>query len=895
MLRNAVFHNLSGQRPWHQMNRSLIIVVLLVTGSAIHTLDGQDIDSLLRNKRVYHSEPLGNRTPPQIDGVLDDSVWSLGRWQGKFTQQFPHAGMPATEQSKFKILYDRSNLYVAINCLDSEPGKIRNILSRRDSRGGDMAGIALDSYFDKRTAFEFSLTAAGQKMDLKHLGDYHFDMNWDAVWAGASSVSDSGWTAEMQIPLSQIRYAGREEHVWGLHIYRLISRKRESDSWQHIPREAPAMVYLFGELHGIRDIRTSRQVELLPYLLGSYTSRSDREPPGEPAGNAGLNAKVGISSDFTLDLSVNPDFGQVEADPSVLNLTAYEIFFQEKRPFFMEGNEIFDFEMNGDIPYYSRRIGSTPAIPSKTGDVMITDVPGQTPILGAVKLTGKTPAGWSVGVVNGLTARAQATATGTGSPGDGTEEDQKVEAAPLSNYLSSRIKREFREGNSSVGGVFSLVERISMDSLTRLLLPSRSVSGGLDLLHHWDNRNYFLEAKTIASRMQGSPEAILQKQLAHIHRFQRPDATHLGVDSLREHLSGHGSLIRAGKKGGKWNFSLQGEYRSPGLNLNDMGFIRQSDFLAERAEVSFDQNTPGKWYRDYRAGLYQEARWSFGGEHTSHVMGWEAALTFPNLWSAAMIAENALSALDTRELRGGPALRYDGAVSGGLAVSSNTARDLYGSVEMFYSHLGQKGSDEQMAGLELTWLPVRRVRLSGRADLEHRNYHQQYVTTIPAAVSPENGSVEYVVGRIDRRTFSFTFRGELFVTPVLSVQYYGNPYYSVGKYDRFRSVGQPGSRQVGERIPLLEVTLDPVEECYQFESEGTLLSFGNPDFSFMQFRSNLVFRWEYQPGSTLYVVWSYDRTGMDRVHRNLFDVMEEPPFIYGSHAVMIKLNYWFPF
>ncbi len=440
------------------MNKTRVLFLLLFMVGFMPELSSQNIDSLLRNKRVYYSESIGDYSVPKIDGLLDDEMWSLGEWQGGFIQQFPYGGRKASENTYFKALYDRSNLYVAIICQDSEPELIRDILGRRDARGGDNAGVALDSYFDKRTAFEFSMTAAGQKMDLKHLGDYSFDMNWDAVWDGATSRNDTAWIAEMMLPFSQLRYAKRDEHVWGLHVYRVVSRKSEAASWDEIPREAPATVYLFGELKGLKNIRTSRQMELLPYALGSL-SRFPGNANNDPFDfTAGLDAKVGISSDYTLDLSVNPDFGQVEADPSVLNLTSFETFFQEKRPFFLEGNDVFDFEMDGDIPYYSRRIGSAPSFSSYYNGWNVSDIPDRSTILGAAKLTGKSKNGLSVGLVSGLTAREFAKGTNI----SGLEKDMEV--SPLSNYMGSRIKRDFKGGNTIVGGVFSLVNRISSDS-----------------------------------------------------------------------------------------------------------------------------------------------------------------------------------------------------------------------------------------------------------------------------------------------------------------------------------------------------------------------------------------------------------------------------------------------
>jgi hypothetical protein len=862
----------------HKLLLILILSCPLWPGQA---LKAQDIDSLLRHKRQYQAASIGEAAGPRIDGELDENIWSLGTWQGDFIQQFPRSGRPATERSYFKILYDHSNLYVAIALQDSDPNGIVDRLGSRDKHTGDMTGFALDSYHDKRTAFEFSMSVAGQKMDLKHLGDWDFDFNWNAVWDGATTRTDTGWIAEIQLPFSQIRYANQPEHVWGLHVYRVISRKSEASSWDPIPREAPATVFLFGELKGIENIRSSRQVEFLPYALGSLAKMGDASA-AEFDFNGGLDAKVGISSDFTLDLSVNPDFGQVEADPSVLNLTSFETFFDEKRPFFLEGNDVFDFEMDGDIPYYSRRIGSAPDFSNPYPDWSLTDMPDRTTILGAAKLTGKSKNGLSVGLVNGLTASASAIASKE------NETDRDIEISPLSNYLASRIKKDFQEGNTVLGGVFSMVHRISPDSTSEMLLPSGAISGGLDLLQYWKNKDYFLEAKVIASQLRGTPEAILSKQLSHIHRYQRPDADHLEVDESRESLGGHGGLLRFGKNGGQWNFLLQGQYRSPGLNLNDMGYLRQADFLGQKTELSYQMNEPGKWIRNYLLTFFQEAAWSFGKENTGMLTGASFLIRNNKLWSFSIKSTYDFSSLDTRELRGGPALRNDPRFLGSLMVSSNSAKDFYGNVSYQYSALGRPKSMENTLMLSLNWVPVQRLQISGLTQLSQHNYHQQYVSTMTG-----NSGTEYVVGNIDRHTASFTFRTEFYLTPEMSIQYYGSPYYSVGKYDAFRRVASSQAQDIGDRLGTIDPSYDPASNTYTYLQNGEAFQFGNPDFSFMQFRSNLVFRWEYKLGSTLYVVWAHDRSGWESSHHPIGDIAGDLWGIQGNHVFMVKANFWF--
>ena len=857
-----------------------LIFLLLISPNSV--VKAQDLDSLLNNKRVYQTINIGDLPLPKIDGLLDDEIWQLGEWQGDFTQQQPYGGAKGSENTFIKVLYDRSNLFVAIICQDSVPDMIRDVFGRRDALTGDMTGIAIDSYFDKRTAFEFNLTAAGQKIDIKHLADYQWDFNWDAVWDGATSKSDTGWIAEMKIPFSQMRYANNEKHVWGMHVWRWISRRHEEDQWQLIPREAPAMVYLFGELKGVKNIRSSRQVEFLPYVLSSVEKYAGNDGFDPLKFNGGIDAKVGISSDYTLDLSINPDFGQVEADPSILNLTSFETFYEEKRPFFLEGNEIFDFDMDGDIPYYSRRIGSSPVFPTSHDSWQISDIPNRTTILGAAKLTGKSSKGLSVGIVNGLTAEEYAVAT------DQTGTEKEIQVAPLSNYFSSRIKREFNEGNTIVGGMFSLVNRISPDSAIDKLKPGSAVSGGVDLLHYWDNKNYYFEVKSIASQLAGSQDAILIKQLAHTHRYQRTDADYLEVDSLREQLTGHGALVQVGKKGGNFNFNLLGQYRSPGLNLNDMGYIRQADFIGQGVELAYDMNDPGKWIRNYTLTLKQEARWSFGGENTLNELGASIKLMNNNLWSYFLSYSYNFTRLDIRELRGGPALRMDGEHMIGGLITSNGSKDFSGSLGFHYKAIGIDDSHQEIIHMGVTWLPVRKLKLSGMVSMDNRQYHQQYVSTLSGSAKPL-----YLVGAIDHHSTSVTFRGELFLTPELSLQYYGSPYYSVGDYSDFSMVDNATSKDVNHRLTLLNTQFDEVLNEYTFTHDSEDWQFGNPDFSFMQFRSNLVFRWEYKLGSTLYLVWAHDRSGFESIYNPVSDITGDLFGIKGNHVFMFKMNFWF--
>jgi hypothetical protein len=392
----------------------------------------------------------------------------------------------------------------------------------------------------------------------------------------------------------------------------------------------------------------------------------------------------------------------------------------------------------------------------------------------------------------------------------------------------------------------------------------------------------------VASQLQGSSDAILQKQMGHTHRFQRPDADYLDLDRTREQISGHGGLIQVGKKGGKVYFNLLAQYRSPGLNLNDMGYIRQADFLGEAGEISYRMNEPGLWVRNYTLTLAQSARWSFGGDNIYNLVGAAFALRSNKLWSYSLRYSYDFSHLDIRELRGGPALRMDGEHQSNAIISSNSSKDLSVKIGAHANWYKVPNSQQELAYLQLTWLPIKMVRLSALTSMSWRKYHQQYVRTLS-----DNDETIYLVGNIDQQTPSITFRAELFLNPELSLQYYGSPYFSVGDYSEFKRVDQSREHDMKTRLEVLDVAYDNENNSYSFDYNGTAWNFSNPDFSFSQFRSNLVFRWEYNPGSTFYLVWAHDRSEWDGAYNPISDIVGDLFTTGGNNVFMFKLNFWF--
>lgn len=829
------------------------------------------------HKKIYYVTRVIER--PKIDGQLDDSCWLAGNWGGGFIQQQPLQAAAPTQKTEICILYDNDNLYVAVKCYDNEPEKIRPILSRRDEFSGDIAGIAIDSYADKRTAFEFNVSAAGQKLDLMHLGSYEWDFNWDAVWDGKSSVQDSMWVAEMRIPFSQLRFAKADEQVWGMHIWRWIDRLQEEDQWKLIPVDAPAMVYLFGELRGIEGINPKRRLEFLPYASTKFSPNTDLKEKW--AHGFGMDGKIGLTSDFTLDYTVNPDFGQVEADPSVLTLSSYEVFYDEKRPFFLEGNNILDYSMGRDLLFYSRRIGHAPSYTPDYDDNEMLSMPENTSIISALKLTGKSKKGLSLGVVQSFTGKENATIYGL-------DEKRRETVEPFSSYFVGRVKQDFNEGNTVLGGMMtSVIRNIEDEQLD--FLPTSSFAGGLDFRHNWKKRKYYLGMKSFYSQVNGSEEAINRLQLASQHYFQRPDAGHLDYDATRTSLSGHGGEIQGGKRSGKFRATGSFSWRSPGVDLNDLGYMYQADFMEESVQLRYQVNKPKGILRDYWFRLTQLSAWSYGGEKNKQEIGSHAYLRFNNLWSLHYNLERDFGLYDTRELRGGPILYKESTWDGELFVQSNSAKDLFVAFGSRFVWGDDLISERNINTFHVSWQLSDNFSVSSKTVYSTNTDFHQYAGRIS---STDGNPTRYIVGQIDQKTLESTLRVEYFLTPELSLQYYASPYASVGKYSRFRRVADGSNKDMASRYVSLTGELNDTK--YTFVDGDQQYTMTNPDFNFREFNSNLVARWEFRPGSTVYLVWNNSMSKTIRVYQP--SVTESFGDIFGlnsQHVFMVKFSYWF--
>ena len=837
---------------------------------------------------------------PVIDGKLDDTEWLYLAWIDNFVQQKPYEGKEPSQETGFKILYDNDNIYVAIWAYDTSPDSIERRLTRKDYLEGDIVSIQIDSYHDHRTAFIFMVSAAGVKGDAILSNDAEVeDHTWDPIWYVKTSIDADGWNAEMKIPLSQLRFDKRENQVWGLQVIRFLFRKEEVSFWQPIPRDAPGWVHQFGELDGISGISPKKQIEVAPYIVAS-TERFEKEE-GNPFAtgklnrfNAGIDGKIGVSSNMIIDFTLNPDFGQVEADPSLVNLSAYEVFFEEKRPFFIEGKNIFHSPLlfyGGDyvVPenlFYSRRIGRNPQAVPDTEEGEYTDMPASTSILGAAKLTGKTKNGLSVGILESVTAKEKAEIDREGERSFETVE-------PLTNYAIARVQQDFNKGNTVLGGVFTSTNRQIEDSSVNFLHTS-AYSGGLDFRHSWKERTYSVMAKTYFSHVSGSQEALIRTQESSARYFQRPDNDYAKLDSNRTSLSGFGGTFGIGKFAkGHLRYSGFLSWKSPGLELNDIGFISTTDQINQSFWIGYFVWDPFFIFRELDLGLSQWSVFDFGGNLNHKGINFNTNCEFKNYWSLSAGVNLSLSGLSNAALRGGPSMLNPANIITYLEIMSDERKKFNYEINTDQSWGGEKSSRSQNYGVFLSYRPVDAFSASLNCNFGLSERDLQYIRTISIDTDEQ-----YLFGTIRQNTLVMSLRLNLSITPNLTLQYWGQPFISAGKYSEFKKITDPRAEQYTERFHTFtsdEIGLNETTGMFNInDEEGFNYSFYNPDFNVKEFKSNLVARWEFIPGSTIYIVWSQGRSGYDP--SGIFDIRQDVTGMFDIHphdVFLIKISYRF--
>jgi hypothetical protein len=834
------------------------------------------------DKKLYGATRI--QEPPVIDGVLSDKIWNEGEWTDDFTQFEPFNGRKPSQRTEFKVLFDDNNLYVAIKAFDSSPDSIVKRLNRRDHEDGDMVGIIFDSYHDLRTGFFFAVSAGGVKFDQMMTNNgQNEDMTWDPNWWVSTSVNAEGWVAEMKIPFSQLRFEKNSGDVWGLEVMRTLYRKSETDLWQHIPQDAPGIIHLMGELGGLEQVMPRKIFDVTPYGVAQVERFAQEEGNPFLTGkrsrlNGGLDAKIGVTNNLTMDLTINPDFGQVEADPSEVNLTAYETYFKEKRPFFIEGNNILSFGLGlgdgsegNDNLFYSRRIGRRPQIEPdyNYGNYDENEgyfrSPDRTSILGAAKLTGKTKDGLSVGLMNALTSEEIADIDTAGR-----RSHQVVE--PLTNYLAARIQKDYKEGNTIIGGMVTSVNRFmddipasrNPDNTLQNSLVKAAYTGGLDFTQYFHKKTYMVSLNAAFSYLEGSKLAILNEQESSARYFQRP-GNNISIDSSRTSLSGNGGKLNFMKIGnGHWSYGTAFLWKTPGLELNDMGYMREANQMLQVVWAEYRLWEPKSFYRHININANQYAGWDFSGNHLFDGLNSNFNISFKNYWFAGAGSNLNYNVVENSMLRGGPVMRMPANTNSWMHINTDTRKKL--QFEFMLQHsLTFRGSGNNFTFQpEIIYKPVNVLSLTLIPSYTISRNELQYV-------DQQNFGSEkrYIFGTIDQKVLGLSFRANFTLTPDLTLQYWGQPFIASGRYRDFKYITNPMASEYNDRFVLYspdQISLDSENSVYNVSEDtdpATDYSFSQPDFNVKLFLSNLVLRWEYNPGSAVYLVWSQTRSNYD--------------------------------
>ncbi|HJP85999.1 MAG TPA: DUF5916 domain-containing protein [Gemmatimonadaceae bacterium] len=862
-----------------------------------------------------------------IDGRVDEAAWAAATPITEFTQQVPDEGKPASQRTEIRILYDASALYIGARMYDSLGAKgVRSVLARRDQvmQGGnnltsDRISFVFDTFRDKNSRTWFELNPDGVKGDHQN-GDASFD----AVWDGAAKIDSLGWTAEFRIPFSQLKFSRATDQIWGMQIWREVNRRAEQDMWAFWRANEYGGPAYFGTLEGIKVVSQPRQLEIVPYA--TTRSKLERVTPGDPYHSTnemlyrvGGDLKANLTSNLTLDATVNPDFGQVEVDPAVVNLSVFETTFNEKRPFFVSNSGYFS---TGGIScyfcsnisslslVYTRRIGRSPQLSGLIADEAdYMDAADATTILGAGKVTGRTASGLSVGVMDALTARENATFRPIGSTVDQTQEVE-----PLTNYFVSRFRQDFNGGNTRIGTITTLVNRSLTNADEVARLRSNAQAGGLDLDHHWANRMYSFNVQTALTHIGGDTAAIRRAQFSSARYYQRPGRIvttdglfSTSLDPTRRNLYGYGFYARLAKETGNWLWETTQNWRSPGFEAGDLGVLNRADYKFMLANVFRQWTTPGPFYRSLYTIWGTQEQYNYDGDRNDIDYHAWAQIQFKNYmnWDGFVMLHP--SYYDERLTRGGPTQIHYGynlysmdfgtdsrkRIVGNFTLQVSTPRDNSEGGRVFYAP-------------GVTLKPSSRLLVSLSPSLDMDNTAQQYVTAVTDPTVPAGfEGTRYVFGRVQQKTLSMDTRVNMTFTPNLTLEMFAQPFLASGKYSSFKEFADV--RSIGMNIygrdngsTIVENT-DPQTGAltgYTVDPDGAAgpaapFTFDNQNFNIRSLRGTGVLRWEYRPGSTLYFVWTQERNGFDQFgdfnfSRDRSALFRDRP----TNIFQIKGTYW---
>jgi len=873
-------------------------------------------------KAVRTSEPI------VIDGVLDEAAWFSAPAITDLIQIVPDEGEPQTERTEIRILYDDFHLYVGGWFYDR--GELTPRLTRRDTTwpDGDSFSLFLDTYHDHRTAYRFTVNPSGAIRDEIITGGGtgfgpsgggrpggggppgtgYGDMSWNPVWEVQTSVTEEGWFAEIKIPFSQLRYASTDVQLWGMQLDRRIGRLLEYSTWAFTPTRARATIARFGHLEGISGIRSSGRLEVLPFVVGRAEARrvarsglADFDNPFRSGSDffadGGADLKYRLSSNFTLDGTVNPDFGQVEVDPADINLTAFETRLAERRPFFVEGAEIFRFGESGGVERtYTRRIGRTLSAPDSTGFAYV-DAPGVARILGAAKVTGKTSGGWSVGLLEALTNREVADFVRPG----GERIDQVIE--PMTNYMIGRARRDSAEGRSSVGFLATAVNRrFPRDSALRDREPASAYMGGIDFGHETSDRAWRLSGDFTPSYVTGAPGAILRLQRTSARYYQRPDATHVTYDPDATSLAGYAGKLELSKQAGQWRGGATLNATSPGYEVNDLGFQLNADRIDVLTKIGYEQPRPGL-FRRWNAGIDPSFSWNFAGDAIAASAGGVFSAELLNYTGFDLSFGRIFESWNDRLTRGGPLTREPAGLKAGVGLLTDRRKPITLRVA---ANLQEDDEDSRRfsanATVGIRASPSREFRIGPRISVN--DLAAQYVTSVADPLATHTFGRRYVFAALEQTTFSIDLRANINFNPRLTLEVFAEPFISTGRYVGLKELARPRSFEfvdftttgsVGQGTPG-RVLVDP-------DGPGPALPFqvNNLNFNYRSLLGNAVLRWEWRPGSTLFLVWQQSRAARltaalaDGPDLGQFDLEKETRAMLGlrpENVLTIKVNYW---
>ncbi len=857
----------------------------------------------------------------KIDGKLDDAAWGAATPIVDFHQQSPDEGKAPSERTEVRILVDGGNLYLGARMFDSQgPDGVRKQLARRDQllndNASDRISFVLDPYHDRSTRVWFELNPNGVKGD--HING---DASFDPVWQGASNIDSLGWTAEFRIPLSQLRFPRDSVQTWGMQIWRTIARRNESDMWAFWKLNESGGPGYFGTIEGLELSAQPRQLELLPYVVTK--SAFALPTAGDPFHNKqqmtnriGTDLKYNLTSSFTLDATVSPDFGQVEVDPAVVNLSDFETTFQEKRPFFVANSSSFSFggfscyfcsNVSSLNVFYSRRIGRAPQLGGLIGgNSAFADVPDATTILGAGKITGRTKNGLSVGVLEALVNRANVRYT---SPSNPTGPFLESEAEPMTNYFVGRLKQDLRRGDTRIGMITTMTNRFMSDSTEKSRLRARAEVLGTDITHYWKNRGYSFTGQLALTDVAGDTAAMRRTQLSSSHYFQRPFRTEksdglfdIAYDPKRTSLRGYGFYGRMAKENGDWLWETAQNWRSPGFEVNDLGTLSRTDYKWMNANLFRQWTKPTSWYRNAYAIIGGQTQFNYEGDQTDQQEQLWGQITFLNYIGVSGFVINHPQTFDATRTRGGVIQKNSGYNFYSINVNGDSRKAISWD---FGADQGIDIKDDGWNGdgyADLIIKPSVNVRISVGPSYSRSVNPTQFVQTITDATNTAFGGQRNVFARLDQHTVSMNTRLNMTFSPDLTLELFAQPFLANGHYDRLAQYVAPRSGDIvvyGSGMGTVTETKDSkgmlVSSKVDPDGAGPASSFtiSNPDFNIRSLRGTAVLRYEYRPGSTLFFVWTQQRSGSDLYSD--FDFNRDKSALFRDRPVnvfQIKASYW---